>query len=230
VTPLASLGDMCKIALMDVDVEREVASAQFRGLLEELIQAGDQERLIETVSKLFDDVSKAADESARENAHLRVRVLQLTQRAFGKSSEKIDPNQLRLALEELRADEFARQDASKPAVDPDAPASSPPPEAKKSLKGRHPGRAPLPEHLPREERRHVTPEAERRCECCGEPKSMIREEMSERLDYRPASLLVVQDITEVYGCTCGESKPVFRGYVNHVRIRAHRIPIAERSR
>jgi len=198
---------MCQIALMDVDVEREVASAQFRGLLEELIQAGDQERLLETVSKLFDDVHKVADESAREIARLRVRVLQLTQRAFGKSSEKIDPNQLRLALEQLRADEFARQDAAKPAVDPDAPASSPP-KAKKSLKGRHPGRAPLPEHLPREERRHTTPEAERRCECCGEAKLMIREEMSERLDYRPASLIVVKDVTEVYGCTCGESKPV----------------------
>ena len=28
---------------------------------------------------------------------------------------------------------------------------------------------------------------------------MIREEVSEQLDYRPASMIVIQDITEVYG-------------------------------
>lgn len=192
---------MCKIALMQTRVDPDDTVAQLRGLLEGLALDGDRERLLETVSEFVVKIS-------RENAHLRSQLDELRRRIFGRSAEKVDPNQLRLAIEEAQAQEHARQDAERPAVDPDAPASPPEPEPKKSRKGRHPGRAPLPEHLPREERRHTLPEDERCCECCGGLKETIREESTDRLDYRPSSLRIVFDVVEVYGCACGESKPV----------------------
>jgi transposase len=210
---------MCEIAPMDTLVDHDDAVAQLRGLLE---NAGDdRKRLLDAVSDLVVEVS-------RENAHLRSEVAELQhlrsevaelrrlrselaelrRRIFGRSREKVDPNQLRLAIEETQAEEHARQDAEKPAVDPDAPACPPEPAAKRSRKGQHPGRAPLPEHLPREERRHTLSEDERRCECCGGLKEAIREEATDRLDYRPASLRIVFDVIEVYACACGQSKPV----------------------
>jgi hypothetical protein len=120
-----------------------------------------------------------------------------------RSSEKIDPNALRKALEELREQEFAQQDKGEPDKAADAPAAPRPKPPKP-----HPGRARLPPHLPREERRHVLAEAERVCECCQKPKQKIREEVADRLDYVPSRFVIISDVTEVYGCSCGFSKKV----------------------
>ena len=169
-------------------------------MLEGLLRAEDHERLVETLVGLYSELS-------RENDRLRLRILELTRQVHGRSSEKIDPNALRKALEELRAQEFAQQGKDPSEAAPDEPAVSPPPPPKKPRKP-HPGRAPLPPDLPREERRHSLAAAERICECCQQPKQRIREEVAERLDYIPSRFVVVRDVTEVYGCSCGFSKPV----------------------
>jgi transposase len=169
-------------------------------LLGDLLEAGDEEHLVETLTRVFDSVSG-------ENDALRMRISQLTQRVYGRSSEKVDPNQLRLALEELRAQEFAQQDEDKPEVEPDEPIEPDKPKPKRRTKP-HPGRNPLPAALPREERRHTIPKSERTCTCCKKQKVKIREEVCERLDYRPASLVVIKDINEVWGCNCLESTPI----------------------
>ena len=175
----------------------ELAEDELRALLEGLLQAGDHERLVETLVGLYSELS-------RENDRLRLRILELTRRVHGRSSEKIDPNALRAALEELREQEFGHQDKGEPETAPDAPAAPKPAAPRKP----HPGRAPLSPDLPREERRHVLTEAERLCECCQQPKRRIREEVAERLDYVPSRFIVIRDVTEVYGCSCGFSKPV----------------------
>lgn len=172
-------------------------------MLESLLQAGDHERLVETLVDLYSELS-------RENDRLRLRILELTRQVHGRSSEKIDPNALRKALEELREREFAQQAKDQPEAAPDEPAAPRPAPPKSPAKPRkpHPGRAPLPTHLPREERRHALAEADRVCECCQQPKQRIREEVAERLDYVPSRFVVIRDVTEVYGCDCGFSKPV----------------------
>jgi len=177
----------------------ELAEDELRALLQGLLQAGDQERLVETLVDLYGKLS-------RENDQLRLRILELTRRVHGRSSEKIDPNALRKALEELREQEFAHQDKGERGAAADAPAA-PRPSPPKAPPKPHPGRAPLPPHLPREERRHALAEGERLCECCQQPKPRIREEVAERLDYVPSRFIVIRDVTEVYGCSCGFSKP-----------------------
>jgi transposase len=178
----------------------ELAEGELRALLQGLLQAGDQERLVETLVDLYTKVS-------RENDQLRLRILELTRRVHGRSSEKIDPNALRKALEELREQEFAQQDKGEQGAADDTPAA-PRPKPPKAPPKPHPGRAPLSPHLPREERRHALAEGERLCECCQQPKQRIREEVAERLDYVPSRFIVIRDVTEVYGCSCGFSKPV----------------------
>jgi hypothetical protein len=88
---------------------------------------------------------------------------------FGRSSEKLAraAEQLELAFEALESDQAKRLATASPAV---AAAVETAAEAHK------PARRPLPEHLPREDRRHPAP-----CTCpgCGGALRKIAEEVSE---------------------------------------------------
>ena len=58
----------------------------------------------------------------------------------------------------------------------------------------------LPEHLPREEILLDVPEKDRLCDCCGEPLVKIGEDRVERVDYRPARIVVKVYVTPKYAC------------------------------
>jgi transposase len=62
------------------------------------------------------------------------------------------------------------------------------------------GRAALPAHLPRETIEHPVPEAQLTCTRCGRSKTRIGEEVSEELDYVPASFVVRQHLRPKYAC------------------------------
>jgi transposase len=75
-----------------------------------------------------------------------------------------------------------------------------------------PGRKPIPEELPRVEVVHDIPEEEKKCEC-GNEKSCIGEESSERLKIEPARFWVEKHIRPKYACKAcegveGEGKTV----------------------
>ena len=54
------------------------------------------------------------------------------------------------------------------------------------------GRQQLPKHLPRDRRVYELSEAERLCHGCGQARVVIGQEVSEKLDYEPASLTVLR--------------------------------------
>jgi transposase len=58
----------------------------------------------------------------------------------------------------------------------------------------------LPAHLPREEVLVDVPESERTCSCCGEPLVRIGEDRTERVDYRPAKIVIKVLVTPKYAC------------------------------
>jgi transposase len=58
----------------------------------------------------------------------------------------------------------------------------------------------LPKHLPREEILLDVPEAERQCGCCGQRMVKIGEDRVERVDYRPAKIVVKVYVTPKYAC------------------------------
>ncbi len=131
---------------------------------------------------------------------------------FGRRSEKLDPKaQLLFSFLEI--------------LDPSAAeALLPPPEEEKkdseSKKKGH-GRKKLPGHLPRERIEHPLPEESRNCKGCGRGLVRIRDEVSEQLEYRPASFHVKRHVRGVYVCKkCEEnvvtapfpeSKPIEKG-------------------
>ena len=64
------------------------------------------------------------------------------------------------------------------------------PKPKESRKGKHPGRAALPAHLPRVEVINPVPPEQRVCPECGRMMTTVGHETCEILEYRPASLYV----------------------------------------
>ena len=65
------------------------------------------------------------------------------------------------------------------------------------------GRKPLPSALVRERIEYELSEAERTCPQCAKPMTKIAEDVSERLEYVPASLKVIEEARAKYGCRCG---------------------------
>lgn len=86
----------------------------------------------------------------------------------------------------------------------DAPSSEPEPaedeQAVKRRKRKGHGWGKLPAHLPREEVLVDVPESERTCGCCGEPLVRIGEDRTERVDYRPAKIIIKVLVTPKYAC------------------------------
>jgi transposase len=131
---------------------------------------------------------------ASQNDRLRHLIRQLQRLQFGRRSEKLDPNQLNLALEDIEqaiAETKAEKEKANPAF------------KRARTETRRAGRGSLPEHLPRVE---VIIEPENTaCRCCGGAMQVIGEDRSSRLDVIPAQYRVLVTRRPKYACrTCQE--------------------------
>src|SRR4051812_33031780 len=131
--------------------------------------------------------------SRQEGERLRERLDQLLRRLYGPRSERLNPDQLLLFAEPAAGEAVTPQ----PPTDPGA-------AAKPRRKGH--GRQQLPKHLPRDRRVYELSEAERLCHGCGRAREVIGQEVSEQLDYRPASLKVIEHVRLTYACPCCEKR------------------------
>lgn len=135
---------------------------------------------------------------------LRVRVRELAD-ALADARREIDALRARLdhLLHRLYGPKSER--AANTPEPSDTPVSPPPPAAGAGQADRPPrrghGRRRLPRELPRRRVEHDLTDAEKACPCCRAPRVRIGEEVSERLDYRPASLFVVEHVRPKYACT-----------------------------
>lgn len=132
----------------------------------------------------------------RDNALLRARLEAELRRRLGPKADRIDPNQLAIPFEELV--EIVLSD-SEPEPEPEV-AETPdteeaPPAPRK--KGAH-GRAPLPKNLTRVRVEHH-PEEKHCGQCRGEMQPM-GEEVTEELDWQPASFYVTEHVRVKYAC------------------------------
>jgi len=140
-----------------------------------------------------------------EIEHLKLLIAKLRRMQFGRRSEKLDRQieQLELRLEELEADEGAA-----PIEIHWTPRTAPEQVQRK----------PLPEHLPREIQTHW-PESRDTCTACGAPMKQLGEDVSEQLEYVPASFRVIRHVRPKLACLCCDhiaqaaapSRPIERG-------------------
>src|SRR3989441_7125736 len=64
------------------------------------------------------------------------------------------------------------------------------------------GRQPLPRHLKRERIVHDLADSEKHCQVCEQDLRPIGEESSERYEFIPAQLTVIEDVCKKYACAC----------------------------
>jgi transposase len=147
-----------------------------------------------------------------EIEHLKLLIAKLQRMQFGRKSEKLarQIEQLELRLEDLQAKPAERASQT----ESDSAATTPPLLAGTPVK---PTRRPLPEHLPRQTQRHEPKESA--CPDCGGALSKLGEDVSEILEYVPASFVVVRHVRPKLSCTkcdhivqaSAPSRPIERG-------------------
>src|SRR5271165_3687636 len=116
---------------------------------------------------LVRDMAAVVESRDGEIERLQSIIKQLQRAQFGRRSERLDPDQFALGLEDLDSD-LAREQESRPRV-----------EQQQAERSSH--RKPLPDHLPREEVRLDIDNMA--CACCGGTLHVIGESASEMLDW-----------------------------------------------
>ena len=131
----------------------------------------------------------------RKVSKLEHAVDELLRKLYGRSSERIDPRQIFL--------EFVAEEAKEPLPAPPHAGEAPDgeaPEAKPRKKKSH-GWRKLPPNLPRKRVEIWPSEDECQCDCCGGRRISIGSpEITERYDYEPASVTVVETIRHRVHC------------------------------
>ena len=114
-------------------------------------------------------------------------------------SEQLSADQLRLFAQELGAGLPIAEEANS---EKDAGNDPPVATGSQGNDGKPRGRRRLPSHLKRERIVHDLAEAEKHCGNCGECLRHIGEEVSERYEYIPAQMLIIEDACQKYACEC----------------------------
>ena len=146
----------------------------------------------------------------REIEHLQLLLAKLHRMQFGRKSEKLQRQieQLELRLEELESN-GSEKESNATERTPTATSSTPTPAK--------PARRALPDHLPRETRRHEPRETV--CPQCQGELRKLGEDVAEMLEYVPASFRVIRHVRTKLSCTkcdCivqaeAPSRPIERG-------------------
>jgi transposase len=137
-------------------------------------------------------------------ARLQHQLAQLLRYRYGQKRERIDENQLFLFAAQL----IAASLQTDPTPCGEEPAANSSLNSDRKDKGEKPehrghGRKPLPKSL---ERRRVVfelEESQRQCQHCQTPMQKIGEDVSERLEFIPASLQVIEEVRPKYACAKG---------------------------
>ncbi|HBB18206.1 MAG TPA: IS66 family transposase [Syntrophus sp. (in: bacteria)] len=131
------------------------------------------------------ELTRKLESTQRQLTTLQHQMEQMLRRLYGRKSEQLNPNQMMLDSIIL---ESLEQNAPQMPLAADVPIQ---PEVVKPRKvSQHHGRVPIPEHLERVEIILDIPEEQKVCPETGEPLKVISVEVSEKLEYRPGTLIV----------------------------------------
>ena len=146
--------------------------------LQELTDVVAQQNATIAALRIERDTVRSEHAAAQaEIEKLRLLIRQLQRNRFGRRSEKLDPDQLQLGLEDLEQ-AAAAAEAAQEAATGSGGASRPPRSRRRNLGA-------LPAHLPRVE--VLVDLEDKSCPCCGGAMHVIGEDTSEMLDIVPAS-------------------------------------------
>src|SRR3954464_3878430 len=174
--------------------------------LQQVAEVAATERSRNIALEIERDTATAERDAVRGERHaakaeiekLRLLIRQLQRGRFGRRSEKLDPDQLQLGLEDLEQAAAAAGGAGEEAA---ARSGTPrPPRVRRRNLGA------LPAHLPRVE--VLVDLEDKSCPCCGGALHVIGEDTSEMLDIIPAQLRVKVIRRPRYACRACEEAVV----------------------
>jgi transposase len=145
------------------------------------------------------DLMAQLDREFTERNKIEALLRELLDARRNRKSEQLSADQLALfaAAWQARQAEPTRPNDS----DDDDPHANPG-TGESAPKKRTGGRQSLPRHLKRERIVHDLAEKEKHCSACQQDLRPIGEESSERYEYIPAQLTVIEDICKKYACAC----------------------------
>ena len=190
------------LALDDLPRDPEWLSLQLQHMTEVVAAERSRSAALEierdTVLAERDAACAGRDAAQAEIEKLRLLIRQLQRGQFGRRSERLDPDQLQLGLEDLEQTAAAAEAAQEEVA---ARSSTPrPPRVRRRNLGA------LPAHLPRVE--VLVDVEDKSCPCCGGAMHVIGEDASEMLDIVPAVLRVRVVRRPRYGCRACEEAVV----------------------
>jgi transposase len=147
------------------------------------------------------DLIAQLDREFTERSKIEALLRELLDAKRNRRSEQLSADQLALFAAAWQARQ-AEADAPKPNDSDDDDPHTNPGTGESSPKKRTGGRQPLPRHLKRERIVHDLAEEEKHCSACQQDRRPIGEESSERYEYVPAQLTVVEDVCKKYACAC----------------------------
>ena len=160
-----------------------------RLIAEERKQRAAEVELLKSQQQAAIDELQSQQQAAIDEA-VQAAVAAILRRYYGPRSEKFDPRQLLLfglTVEDAPLDAASVADEAGEEL------------TTRRIKKRHKhGRSPLPEHLERIEIEHDL--ADKSCPACGNERCRIGAEVSEQLEYFPASFKVLRHIRHKYAC------------------------------
>jgi transposase len=165
--------------------------------LQQLTEVIAQQNATIATLQIERDTARSEHEAAQaEIEKLRLLIRQLQRGRFGRRSERLDPDQLQLGLEDLEQTAAAAEAAQEEVA---ARSSTP-----RVSRVRRRNLGSLPEHLPRIE--ILVDVEDKSCPCCGGALHVIGEDTSEMLDIVPAQLRVKVIRRPRYACrSCEEA-------------------------
>src|SRR4051812_49391652 len=167
--------------------------------LRELTDVVAQQNTTIAALRIERDTVRSEHEAAQaEIEKLRLLIRQLQRGQFGRRSERLDPDQLQLGLEDLEQTAAAAE-AAQEEVAARSGTSRPPRVRRRNLGA-------LPAHLPRVE--VLVDVEDKSCPCCGGALHVIGEDTSEMLDIAPAQLRVKVIRRPRYACRACEEAVV----------------------
>ena len=146
------------------------------------------------------DLMAQLDRELSERNKIESLLRELLDAKHNRRSEQLSTDQLALFAAAWQARQAEAEAPPKP-DDPDDQDVTP--GASESVpKKRTGGRQPLPRDLKRERIVHDLAEEEKHCPVCRQDLRPIGEETSERYEYIPAQLTVIEDVCKKYACAC----------------------------
>ena len=152
-----------------------------------------------TLQKIVLDLIAQLDRAFAEQHKYEALLRELLDAQRNRKSERLSKEQLALFEAAWQARPVEDKSGDNDDDLDDAPGGQKANETQPKKRG---GRQPLARNVVRERIVHDLAEAEKHCQGCGQDMRLIAEETSERYEFVPASLRVIQDVRRKYACEC----------------------------